>query len=224
MKPKKNKNADLERQKGIFFRFGLLFAMALALLAFEWAVEDRKIEDLSDNENVATLTEMAEITIIKEEKPAKVNMPQTIEKIEVKPDDAIIEKPIELPVYTEPQLNNLPTLLMKEDTTDEVIPFVLVDKKPEFKGGDKALIEYLSKNTYYDPEAVGANIQGTVWVRFVIDKNGAITNVGLERGRHDLLDKEALKVIRNMPKWIPGSQQTKPIKVSYVIPVKFVLD
>lgn len=102
--------------------------------------------------------------------------------------------------------------------------FEVVEKMPEFpNGGMPGLMKYLSDNIRYPEAAKVAGIQGRVTVVFVVDKDGSITNVETLRGVDAELDKEAIRVISSMPKWIPGMQKGKAVKVRYTVPVMFRL-
>ncbi len=94
---------------------------------------------------------------------------------------------------------------------------------PGFHGGEYALSRYITTNLKYPPEAVERKIEGKVYVRFIINEDGTISNVTLARGVQYLLDKEAMRVIEGMPKWNPATQDGKPVKVCYTVPVNFIL-
>ncbi len=106
---------------------------------------------------------------------------------------------------------------------DEPIDFYKVEKKPEFPGGEKAFYKYLSDNIKYPESALKNKIQGTVWVKFIIEKDGSISNIKAIRKVNPDLDKEAVRVIKSMPKWKPGKQNGKPVRVSYQVPIRFSL-
>jgi TonB family protein len=99
-----------------------------------------------------------------------------------------------------------------------------VDVMPEFKGGTEALMKYLGSNINYPEEAKKNNIEGKVFVSFVIDKKGNITNVEPIKMGNGLLEKEALRVIKTMPKWKPGEKDGKKVSVKYTIPINFKLN
>lgn len=105
--------------------------------------------------------------------------------------------------------------------TNEV--FGVVEQMPAFCGGDAALRKYLAENTHYPEEAKEEGVQGRVVVNFVVEKDGSITDVKVVRGIDPLLDKEAVRVVKTMPKWIPGKQSLVPVRVRYVLPVSFKL-
>ena len=109
----------------------------------------------------------------------------------------------------------------KDDNTQA---FRAVEQMPSFPGGTKGMMEFLSKNTKYPEEAIKKEIQGTVFVQFIVEKDGSITDVRIIRGVNPLLDKEAIRVTKSMPRWTPGKQKGKPVRVEFTMPVKFVLD
>ena len=102
-------------------------------------------------------------------------------------------------------------------------PFDVVEEMPQFPGGAAALMQYLSKNIRYPEEAHKNNIQGRVIVNFIVETDGSITEAKVTRSIHPLLDAEALRVINAMPKWNPGMQGGKPVRVKYTVPVTFKL-
>jgi protein TonB len=102
-------------------------------------------------------------------------------------------------------------------------PLSFVEVMPEFVGGQEALLEYLAEEIIYPPIAKEAGIQGRVYVQFVVEKDGSISEVKLVRGVHESLDKEALRVITEMDKWTPGSQNGRTARVLFTIPIRFAL-
>ena len=99
--------------------------------------------------------------------------------------------------------------------------YFFTDKMPEFKGGDTALFQYLSKNIQYP--AGEKNVEGTVYVSFIIEKNGLAKNTRLIRGIGEKFDKAALQLINNKPSWLPGSKHGKAVRVQLNLPVRFAL-
>jgi TonB family protein len=122
------------------------------------------------------------------------------------------------------QISGNANALPREDTTaEETQIFIVVESMPEFPGGDKALYKYLADSLHYPRAAIENNIQGRVFVTFIIEKDGSISNVRVLRGIGGGCDEEALRVVQNMPKWIPGKQRGKPVRVQYNLPIKFSL-
>lgn len=113
--------------------------------------------------------------------------------------------------------------LMVEEEVEEA-PYTVVEQMPEFPGGESALIKYLSTAIKYPRIATENGVQGKVFVQFVVDKDGGISNAKVVRGVDSALDAEALRVVKSMPKWIPGKQNGETVRVSYTIPINFVLE
>jgi TonB family protein len=111
-----------------------------------------------------------------------------------------------------------------EDEVEECVSFAVVEQKPTFPGGDTALLSFISRNIVYPDEAKDSNIEGKVYVQFVIDKNGDVKNVSIVKGVCNSLDSEALRVIKMLPRWTPGKQRGKAVEVSYLIPINFKMD
>ena len=125
--------------------------------------------------------------------------------------------------FANAQTDTVPTQIEEEEATEENC-FIFVEPMPEFPGGQAALFKFLSENVKYPKEAVKKGIQGRVICQFVVEADGSISNVEVVRsGGHHLLDQEAVRVISIMPKWKPGTQRGKPIRVKYTIPVNFRL-
>jgi protein TonB len=101
--------------------------------------------------------------------------------------------------------------------------FIIVEQMPEYPGGQAELMKYISKNINYPVVAQETGIQGTVYLKFVIGRDGKVTNVTVLRGFHSACDKEAIRVVESMPAWKPGRQGGREVRVSYTLPIKFAL-
>lgn len=99
----------------------------------------------------------------------------------------------------------------------------VVEVMPEYPGGQEAMYRYLGKAVEYPGEALEAGIQGVVYVNFIIEKDGHLSGARILRGASPLLDSEALRVVQGMPKWTPGMQSGKPVRVQYNLPIRFVI-
>ena len=116
--------------------------------------------------------------------------------------------------------------LSAQDTIEEVdecIDYYVIEEKPEFPGGEDAFVKYILGNVKYPVEAINKGIQGRVYIQFIIDKVGEVTDVKVLRSVDPILDKEAMRVVKGMPKWTPGKQRNKFVKVSYQVPINFKL-
>ncbi len=126
--------------------------------------------------------------------------------------------------------NDLNKMTIKEEVIaapkveeEQPMNIAMVEQKPEFNGGEAAMYKWLSDNIVYPSAASEEGVQGRVVVEFVVGKDGSITNVRVVRPRHPALDKEAVRVVKAMPKWIPGRNNGQPVKVTYTLPVTFKL-
>lgn len=136
----------------------------------------------------------------------------------------IISIIILFPLLLQAQTNNSGTFkVRKQNVIQESAIVDIVEPMPQFSGGDSALFQFLSDNTVYPPEAKANGISGTVYVSFIVGVDGTVYNTKILRGVDKFLDDEALRIIKLMPKWIPGRIKGQPVDVVYNLPVKFVL-
>ena len=110
-----------------------------------------------------------------------------------------------------------------EEEIEEAEIFTIVEEMPEFPGGMTKLADYLAKNIKYPQMARESGIQGRVFVNFVVEPDGSVSNVTVMRSLGGGCDEEAMRVVKSMPKWKPGKQRGKPVRVSYILPVNFKL-
>lgn len=223
MKTKKSTRASLEKNRNLFFLLGLTITLGATLMAFEWKSDKQELMVLTSNWDMEEV-EMLPITRPPEPpKPAvKKVIPDVLEIIDN------TEKPIELDDIDWASLEDIgdavPEIPM-EDEVDEsaIIGWANVQTKPMFKGGDEALMRFLLDNTKYPSNLKSLEVEGTVYIQFVVGKDGVVKNVEVLRGVDPYLDKEALRVVNLLPKWEPGKQRGKAVNVSYMLPFKFKL-
>lgn len=110
------------------------------------------------------------------------------------------------------------------DKTGKEITYVPVEEMPEFPGGEEALLEYIAKNTKYPKKAQKKDIQGTVLVNFIVEVDGSVTRAKIIKSVNPMLDAEAIRVVKSLPKWKPGTQDGIPVKVYYDIPFNFQME
>lgn len=102
--------------------------------------------------------------------------------------------------------------------------FSVVEVMPQYPGGQIAMLKYIMENIKYPKQAMKKGIQGRVVVSFIVEKDGRVSNVRLLRSVESSLDKEAVRVVKSMPKWSPGKQNGKPVRVRFNVPVMFKLN
>jgi protein TonB len=226
MEQKKTPRADLENKKIIFTEIGLILALAIALFAFEWKSYDKSIQDLGTRQAEDIPEEIIPITEQKL-KPPPPPPPKQVVKISVVEDDVEVEDDIDIDVEadqnTEVEEYIAPVMTQEEESEEERQIFMVVESMPEFPGGEPALYKYLAENIKYPQMAKESGIQGRVFVTFVVERDGRVTDVRVLRGIGGGCDEEAIRVVAAMPKWAPGKQRGKPVRVQYNLPVKFTL-
>jgi len=229
MEQRKTEAANLENKKGFFLEIGLAVTLLAFLGIFEWSTKVEKAEELVGNQTA--VEEVEEIMITRQEDlqvppppPPKQQVAEILEilddKVEVEDIAPIEELDDEDKVdYSAP----VEEIVQEEEKPEEPEIFFIVEEMPQFPGGETALRKYIAENVRYPEMAKENDIQGTVYVRFVVDEKGKVTNVELLRGVDPLLDKEALRVVSSLPNWKPGKQRGKAVKVSHSVPIKFAL-
>lgn len=232
MQVKKNKKADLNEYRILFFEIGAIVALAVCLVAFEWTSEEISTGGLGDLTIDEFIEEEMENTT-QEEQPENEPEPepepepeQIIEELVVVEDDvevADINLNSEADEKTKTSTQIVQSFEVEEEEV-EVIEFAVVEEKPEFPGGQVALLKYLAENTKYPPIAKENGVSGRVYVQFVIDQTGAVTQAKVARGVDPYLDAEAVRVVKSIPKWKPGKQRGKAVQVSYIVPISFKLN
>jgi len=130
---------------------------------------------------------------------------------------------IALSIFTFAQ-NKKDTSEIKIDSIQNEKTYLKVEEMPYFPGGEKALKKYISKNLSYPKQEKESKVSGKVYVSFIIEKDGSITDIKVLRGLKYYFDKEAIRLVRNMPNWIPGIQSGEKAKVQYVLPIEFSND
>jgi len=232
MEIKKSPQADLENKRGSFILIGLVMVLSILFIAFEWTqTEVSESMDLGI-ETVVIEEEMVSTEQEEEEPEVEEPEPEQIEEI-VEPEIKIVENDVKteaLNIKSSEDDNQAvdftptaPVIEEEEEESNEIFDFAKVEKMPEFPGGMQALMKYLSSNINYPQDAIETGIYGRVYISFVVEKDGSITDVQVTRSVHPSLDKEAARVVKNMPKWAPGKQLNKPVRVRYTLPVNFRL-
>ncbi|GHS85058.1 protein TonB [Bacteroidia bacterium] len=226
MEKKKTDKADLENKRSLFIEIGLVFTLAVVLFAFEWKSYDTA--EVKDNGQTEIIVDEEEIiqTEQNNEPPPPPPPVQNVTEIEIVDDDKEIENEIDInadddqknaaDTYVEP-------IVTEEKEEVEMTIFQVVEENPGYPGGEEARQLYLTSNIKYPAIARESGISGTIYLTFVVERDGSITDVQVLRGIGGGCDEEALRVTKNMPKWSPGKQRGKPVRVQFTMPVKFVL-
>lgn len=227
---KKSDKANLEKNISLYFLMGTVVALSLIFVAFEWGNKEIKVSDIQTEQ---VIEEIEDIQITPQEEntppPPAPDQPVVVEQIQVVEDNVEVAN-VEIASVDDAfdKLQNTftppaPVQRSQEEVAEDTQIFEFLEEMPEFPGGQAAMMKWLSENVKYPAIATENNIQGRVMVSFVVERDGSISNVKVVRGVDPSLDKEAVRLINNMPKWKPGMQTGKPVRARFNIPVTFKL-
>ena len=225
---KKYRHQKLLASKSLAFSIGLFLSCLVVVVLFEWKTYERAGE-LDVAGNTELFDEVLDIPITQQPPPPpqkKIQQPnitetavdEIIEEIEIDFDVEITLESVVETVDTEGvDLGEL----MEEEAADEI--FDIVEFQPQPQGGFHAFMTYLSKNMNYPNLALRTKVQGKVFVQFVVNKDGSLGDFKVVKGIGAGCDEEAIRVLKSAPKWIPGKQRGKPVRVRVMAPVFFML-
>lgn len=224
MEPKKTEKADLTKKSFLFFNIGLIVSLLLAITAFTYKVyDDTSAKDL--NANQTAIDEIMEVPPTEQlpPPPPKIEMPQVKEV----PDDKKIEEEILINMDTETTVTETrteiiaPVVEVEREDPNQV--FLVVEETAAPIGGMGAFYEFVQKKMKYPAQARRMGVEGKVFVEFVIEKDGTITDVKAIKGIGAGCDEEAVRVVQSGAKWKPGKQRGKPVRQRMVLPISFKL-
>lgn len=228
MEIKKSENANLENKKFTWILIGLVVVLAAHFVAFEWTQYEKEYTgDIVDAGDIVLEEEMIPITM--PEKKTVPPPPQAVTQAEVLnivEDDAEIEETTiasteDNAEFVEIQ-DDVPIVVEEPEEEEQI--FQVVENQPEFPGGMAELMKFLQKNMKYPSICQEQGIQGRVIVQFVVNTDGSIVDAQVVKPVNPYLDKEALRVVSIMPKWSPGKQRGKAVRVRFTLPVTFRLN
>ncbi len=221
MEPKKTVRADLIRKSFLFFNIGLVTSLSLTIAAFSFKT---KITDhKSDLTNAHTFVdELVDVPVTEQRPPQpKLEQPQIVEV----PDEKIIEEKIIIDMDMETTETDVSSVLdpvtIEIEEEDPNTVFTIVEESAMPKGGMDAFYAYIAKTMLYPNQARRMQIEGKVYVEFVVEKDGSITGVRTLKGIGAGCDEEAVRVISGAPKWTPAKQRGRTVRQKMVLPVNF---
>jgi protein TonB len=250
MQRKKNPLIDLERYRVYFFLIGLIISLAAVIGIINIKFYEPTLKPLGTNP-VELGVDDAVIPITLREPPQKISRPAVMpEKIEVIDNSLAVENEFEF-ATTETDEDEAITdkvyqvaagskaierIEQEYEEVEEPLAFAVVESAPIFPGCEglkneeakracfkKRIISYVQENFYYSGGARLAQISGRIFVQFIIEKDGAVSQVEVVRGLDPALDKEALRVVNSLPKMIPAQQRGRPVRMRFIVPIKLVL-
>ena len=225
MEIKKSDKASLENKKLLFTEIGLVAALGIVYGAFNYSTKEAEVAALEDTTEMADVEEMVAIQQETPPPPPEApNIPVLSDQIDIVDDDIKVDDMfqtleddastgVEIMDYKEEEVQ-------EEEVEEEAIPFQLVEEKPSFNGGDaNEFSKWVNSKLVYPEIAKENGVQGRVTLQFTVEADGRVTNVKVLRGVDDSLDKEAVRVVSSSPKWKPGKQRDRAVKVTYTFPV-----
>jgi len=228
MKLKKSNAGDLENRKHIYIIIGLILSLSFALNLLEWKsfkkrdviIETSFIPQLNEEPilEIKPIQIPVPVKTVSNEKPSDVKVVKELPKIntiKVKTKTDLF-----IPIESLMALENLEGDSL---VIEKVDPPTFVSTMPEFPGGNPKLFDFLNSNIKYPEISVKNNSQGKVIIEFVVEKNGEISNIKVLKGVDPFIDAESIRVVNQMPKWIPGKQLDKKVRVRQRLPIKFKL-
>ncbi|HET8860763.1 energy transducer TonB [Marivirga sp.] len=226
MELKKNPKADINKKSTLFLNIGLFISISLVFFAFEYKFyDDGPVMDLGTVTD--DMEEIMEIPPTEQPPPPppKVKLPEIIEI----PDEEEIEEEIELDLDMDMSQNDvIQDLVFEEEVVEEEVDkvFTIVEQQAEPAGGIQAFYDYVGTqlSDKYPRQAQRMGIEGVVYVQFVIERDGSLTDVKAVKGIGGGCDEVAVEVVKNAPKWIPGKQRGRAVRSQRVIPIRFVLN
>jgi len=224
MEIKKHPKADLEKFKSIFFQAGLVLTLIAIVVLFEWTSTAAEVDDLGQVQTQQIEEDIIPITRQDINTPPPPPQEQVADVIEIIDDKIKIDEELQVNLESDEdtQIEFQDIEVNDEEQVEEEV-FFIVEDMPEFPGGELALRKHIAENVRYPEIAKENDIQGTVFIRFVVTSKGTVDKVEVLRGVDPLLDAEAIRVVKSLPQWKPGKQRGKPVNVSHSVPIKFQL-
>ena len=229
MEIKKSEKASLENKRLLFTEIGLVAALLVVYLAFNWSSKDARVATLEDTTQVLVEEEMIAIqNELPPPPPPEVSVPVLSDQIDIVDDDIKLDDDLFINLEddnTGVEIQDYQAAAVEEEEVEEeAIPFQLVEQKPSFQGGDaNQFSKWVNSRLVYPEIAKENGVQGRVTLQFTVEADGRVTNVEVVRGVDDSLDKEAVRVVSSSPRWTPGKQRDRKVKVKYTFPVIFQL-
>ena len=225
---KKSYRANLENRHITNFIVGLIVSFSLVLISFEWTTPIDQDDALALANEIEIDIEIMEAIPREEPRPMpKEELPLIKEVIDIVPDDVELE---DVDFSMEVTKNTVYDFVIVdtdegEIINDDPIPFAAVEDKPLFNGGNPNVefARFIAKHLKYPEIAAENGVYGRVTLQFVIDENGKLVDPVILKGVHPALDAEALRVVLSSPRWTPGMQRNRAVKVSYTFPINFRL-
>ncbi len=228
MEIKKTPKADLENRRTLFTEIGLVAALLAVWVAFSYSTKEKAVASLGEDTQVVEVEDMVPITQETPPPPPEApKIPVLSDQIDIVEDDIKVDDnfmSLEDDANLGVEIMDYVEEVKEEVVEEEAIPFQLVEEKPSFNGGDaNEFSKWVNSKLQYPEIAKENGVQGRVTLQFTVNPDGSVSNVKVLRGVDSSLDKEAVRVVSMSPKWKPGKQRDRAVKVTYTFPVIFQL-
>lgn len=228
MEVKKTPKADLENRRTLYTEIGLVVALLVVWGAFSYSTKEKAVASLGEDTQVVEVEDMVPITQETPPPPPEApKIPVLSDQIDIVEDDIKVDDnfmSLEDDANLGVEIMDYVEEVKEEVVEEEAIPFQLVEEKPSFNGGDaNEFSKWVNSKLQYPEFAKENGVQGRVTLQFTVNPDGSVSNVKVLRGVDSSLDKEAVRVVSMSPKWKPGKQRDRAVKVTYTFPVIFQL-
>lgn len=229
MEEKKSKKMSLENKKALFLEVGLCASLFVTLTAFQWGVQDAPMYSIAYDTDFVDVEEVIALPMdTPPEQPKAPEIPDLSDVIEIMDDNIELDDNLLLLTDDDPRIgvNIIDYIPAVEDEMieEEEFSVFVVEEKPRFNDGDaNEFSRWVNSQIVYPEIAKEANIQGRVTLQFTVGADGKVTNVKVLKGVDPSLDQEAMRVVSKSPKWTPGRQRDRAVRVTYTFPVIFRL-
>lgn len=229
MEVKKSAKASLENKRLLFVELGFVAALLLVWGAFSYTTKDKKTDVFADVEQELIEEEIIPITQETPPPPPETpKIPVLSDQIDIVDDEIALDDDMFMNLEDDANIGveimDYVEEVVEEEEEEEAIPFQLVEEKPTFQGGDaNEFSKWVNSRLVYPEIAKENGVQGRVTLQFTVNPDGSVSNVKVLRGVDSSLDKEAVRVVSSSPKWKPGKQRDRAVKVTYTFPVIFQL-
>lgn len=229
METKKSARASLENKRLLFSEIGFVVALGALLFLLEASSKPSPLAVLQDNTTIPDEEDILAIDLPSTpEPPALPEIPEISDVLDIVEDEIEVNdvfmnlteengQSIAIKLYKEPEI-------VEEEEADEVIPMMVVETRPTFNGGEaNEFSRWVNSRLVYPEQAREMGLQGRVTLQFTIGTDGSVSDVRVLKGADPILDREAVRVVASSPRWTPGKQRDRAVKVSYTFPVIFRL-
>ena len=223
MELKKNPKVDVNNKRTVLLEIGLCLALLAVIAAFLYAPKEVVVEEIDMNYGPVEeqITEITRLEEQKPEPPKKTEITVITDVLNIVTNDEKIETGFDFAEFDE-DVEIIQQVAVEEEEIEEDQPFVKVEEMPSFQGGDiQTFRNWVQSKVRYPQIAQENNISGRVFLMFVVERDGTLTNIQVLQTPDSSLSDEAIRVLKTSPKWKPGKQRNQAVRVKYTLPIDF---